>query len=204
MKLRFTAGFWGAGAVIVTFLAFCGVAQDIRISAPNANPTNRTQTDSSNSMASGVMGAKTSGRNQTATAQPRGAVQEILRMIEAGVSKDVIKAYVESARLDFSPTATDLIALKEHAVPDDITTALLKRSGETQAQKAQPSQRGVIAANSDFGPLDPESYSYFQHYYLFPRTLAFAYGQLGAYYPQGFPSYYPSVPQPFGLWSGYP
>jgi hypothetical protein len=125
-------------------------------------------------------------------------------MMDAGVSKDVIKAYVESTRLDFSPTATDLIALKEHAVPDDITMALLKRSGETQPQKAQPSQRVAISANSDFGPLDPESYSYFQRYYLFPRTLAFLYGQLGGYYPQGFPGHYPSVQQPLGLGSEYP
>jgi len=125
-------------------------------------------------------------------------------MMNAGVSTDVIKAYVESTHLDISPTATDLIALKEHGVPDDITTALLKRSGEIQAQRAQPSQRVVIPANPGFGPLDPESYSYFQRYYLFPRTLAFANGELGGYYPQGFPGYYPSVPQPFGPGSGYP
>jgi hypothetical protein len=190
MKAQLKARFWGAAAVIATLLAFCGAAQDGQISTPDTE-AKKLETDNSGSTTLRASGVQPSGRSQPATSQPRTAVEDILRMTDAGVSKEVIKAYVENMRRAFAPTATDLIALKQHSVPDDITTALLKRSGEIQTQKAQPSPSRAIPTNSGYGLPDPESYSYFQRYYLYPRTLAFTYGRLGGYYPQAFPrSYY--------------
>lgn len=125
-------------------------------------------------------------------------------MLDAGVSKEVVKTYVESAPHRSQPTPSDMIVLKESGVPDEITVALLKRSAELaqqQLQRSQP-QAGAIAdsqrqSNPGYrGYLDPESYEYFQYYYLYPRTLAHAYNRLGYYGSPYYPGYYGN-PGPF-------
>ncbi len=137
------------------------------------------------------------------------AVQEILRMLDAGVSKEVVKTYVQSAPASSQPSPSDMIALKEHAVPDEITVALLKRSAELAQQGQRPSQSqvGVVSAPPDRAGnpfyLDPESYEYFQYYYLYPRTLANAYDRLG-YYPWSYnPGYYGPVPPYYRFRRGF-
>jgi len=128
------------------------------------------------------------------------AIQEILRMLEAGVSKEVVKAYVESATIASKPTAADMIALKQRGVPDEITVALLKRSAQlsppVRPENSQPMPNfaalpryATNAANPAY--LDPESYEYFQYHYLYPRTLASAYDRLGLYPWAGPWAYYP-------------
>ena len=120
-------------------------------------------------------------------------------MLDAGVSKEVVKAYVESAPLSSQPTPSDMIALKEDGVGDDITLALLKRSSELAQQRPRPQSQATAAeppqAANRFN-LDPESYEYFQYYYLYPRTLAHAYDRLGYYSAPHFPGYY-GPPGPF-------
>ena len=98
-------------------------------------------------------------------------VDDILKMARAGVSADVIKAYVENSPIAYSLKAADIIALKEQGVPDDITKALVKRGAELHLQVG----RSLNAMNNRrYYNLDPESYDYFQYYYLYPRTLAAA------------------------------
>ena len=117
----------------------------------------------------------------------RGA-NEIIKLLEAGVSKDVIKTYVETSPTLPKPTAADIIALKEHGVSDDIMTALLKRTPDARpnlpspgAPNPPPSQQQQDMAGPvsppDAAPAPPpvsyyDSYDYFQRYYLLPRTLA--------------------------------
>ena len=138
-------------------------------------------------------------------------------MAQAGVATDVIKAYVENASIAYELNGADVIALKEHSVPDEVVTAMIKRGAELVAQVNQ-SRMARAASRSDSGSkrrqatLDPESYEYFQYYYLYPRTLAAAnqrlyspgpglsrnrfypYGYYGGYYgPAPFNPYHPSV-----------
>ena len=126
-------------------------------------------------------------------------------MVQAGVSKDVIKAYIETDQIASPLSATDLITLKEHGVPDDLAVALLKRAAdlaaktsEVGASNAAPARvsgtaslDALVAAlrSSQLNPgyLDPEGYDYFRYYYLYPRTLAAANQQL--YSSPAFPSY---------------
>jgi hypothetical protein len=132
------------------------------------------------------------------------SVAEVLKLLDAKVSKDVIKAYIEGSSGAWNPTAADIIALKEHGAPDDITTALLKRGVEvkTQAVQAATEVAAKPAANSgDFSSsryMDPESYDYFAQYYLYPRTLASVNQRLGYYmtpYPYGaYGGVYPAMP----------
>lgn len=113
--------------------------------------------------------------------------QDLIRMAEAGVAKEVMKAYVENASVAFVPSAADMIQMKERGVPDEVTLALLKRSGEVRRQPRPP---GLPIRSQSTGQMDPEGYDYFQYHYLYPRTLASAYGRL---------NYYPG---PYSSWGG--
>ncbi len=125
-------------------------------------------------------------------------VEGILQMSDAGVSKGVIKAYVERQQHPCSPTPADLIALKEHSVPDEIATALLKAAAEARPEASQPSAGApapaLYASAPSYALLDPEGYDYFRSYYLLPRTLASVNERLAPYNPPfsyGYPYAYP-------------
>jgi hypothetical protein len=104
-------------------------------------------------------------------------VDEILKMLQAGVSTNVIKAYIETSPVAYNLGAGDIIALKKHGVPDDLTTAMVTRGGTLRAQASQSGNLKAFPVvypgrNRSYGMLDPEGYDYFQYYYLYPRTLA--------------------------------
>ncbi len=157
--------------------------------------------------------APPTGRNaapvRTAAPAPAG-IGDILKMLDAGVSKEVIRIYVENSTVAYNLSAADIIALKEHGATDDITTALLKHGAELRARA--PARAEVVAAGPGEayrGPfqLDPEGYEYFHYYYLYPRTLASAYQQLAPYatWPYGYggyPAYGPAYGPGFSLRDG--
>jgi hypothetical protein len=146
-------------------------------------------------------------------------VDEILNMVQTGVSTEVIKTYIESSPVAYSLSAADVIALKEHAVPDELTTAMMKRGAALKAEvrqaiafnSARPANAG---GNRRYYRLDPEGYDYFQYYYLYPRTLAAAnqsfyspgafspgFGSYGYGYGPGYygpPPFWPLRPSAFG------
>jgi len=94
-----------------------------------------------------------------------------------------------------------MIALKQHKVPDEIATLLLKRGAQVRVAVAQARAAAVERARSSrnvaAGGFDPESYDYFQYYYLQPRALAFGYQRLSPYYYPSYPNAYRYGP-PFG------
>jgi hypothetical protein len=156
---------------------------------------------------------------------PSGPISDILKLLDAGVSKDIIKAYVEKTLAGYQPTAADIITLKQHGVTDDVTAMLLTKAPEVAAtpnpaasllaqpvpvaENALPSVAApTYVSGGNSGYLDPEGYNYFQYYYLYPRTLAWAnqqlnygaspspsfyYGNNGYYAPLTFGPYPPSV-----------
>ena len=137
------------------------------------------------------------------TAYPPVSIAEVLKMIEAGVSPEIIKAYVEGSPAAYDPNAADLITLKINGVPDDVTAALMKRVAEIKAinQKKKADQAAV---QRSVGPvaMDPESYDFWWYNHGYPRVMSSSYRQLdpypgGAYYSYGgsfYPpaSYYPA------------
>lgn len=115
-------------------------------------------------------------------------VREVIQMSEAGVSANVIQAYVEASESLEQLSAPDLMALKTHGIADDLVTGMVQRSAKARAldarQRADAVARLVAARNARSGGVDPESYDYFRLYYLQPRALATAYRRLGPYaYP---------------------
>jgi hypothetical protein len=139
--------------------------------------------------------------------QHQSGIDEILKMVQAGVSKDVMKTYIESTQVASHLSAADIVTLKEHSVPDDVTVALIKRSAELTAQASQAGSTNTAPAKSSgtisldalvaairrgqfsSGQLDPEGYDYFRYYYLYPRTLASANERL--FSSPGYPVYLP-------------
>jgi hypothetical protein len=131
------------------------------------------------------------------------AVQDVIKMLEAGVSKEVVKAYIENSP-PFALTADGVIALKKHSVPDDLATALVKRMVDLRAGHVSPDGSGshvFAAGESGAGRpqnarrFDPESYEFWWYHYAYPRALSYANERLYA-------SFYPSQifrPVPFGF-----
>src|SRR5262249_29799979 len=124
-------------------------------------------------------------------------VEAIVKMSEAGISTEVIKIYVETYPSYYSLKAEDLIELKKHSIPDEVTVGLLKRSAELRTLKAK---RTLVAQGlQGQAPFRSDSYDYFEYYYLYPRTLAAVNERLGMY-----PGYYPSYwSNPMGVRRGF-
>jgi hypothetical protein len=145
---------------------------------------------------------------QGAASSPVG-VEQLLKMLQAGVSKEVIRAYIDTAQAVPQLSAADIVTLKERGVPDDLTVALMKRKAELAAQARQTSASNAVptkvagAVSLDAlvaalqsrqlngGSLDPEGYDYFRYYYLTPRAIAAANEQVFSSYRAlpGYPSY---------------
>ncbi len=121
------------------------------------------------------------------------SVRDVIKLADAGVAKDVIKAYVESSPVDFQLSADAIIALKKHNVSDEVVTLLVKRGAQARTAiaqaKANLAERAQSTRRYATGGFDPESYEYFQYYYLQPRALASVYQRLSPYYysPFGYP-----------------
>jgi hypothetical protein len=148
---------------------------------------------------------------------PAVGVSELLKMLQAGVSKEVMRTYIETAQVASPPSAADIITLNEHGLADDLTEALIKRGAELTAQASQARASNAVPARASstisldalvaalrggqFSPghLDPEGYDYFRYYYLYPRTLAAA-NQL-LYPSPSFPVYSACSPGYLSPWA---
>lgn len=91
-------------------------------------------------------------------------MQDILKMLDAKVDTDVIKVYIRNSMVPYNPNASEIIALKQRGVPDEILTAVLQRGAEVRAQAVQapspapPTQAAVAAPYNP--PYDPYAYGY--------------------------------------------
>jgi hypothetical protein len=150
---------------------------------------------------------------QPLVANPGSGVAEVMRMVDAKVSNDVIRLYIETSPLAFFLTADNIIALRDRGVSDTLITAMLKRGAEIRAQASPetavpaeqagantaPSAPAYTVVRPNYGVMDPNSYDYFYTYYLHPRTLASVYQRMGVYGSAYLNGYYPPFPAyPYG------
>ena len=144
---------------------------------------------------------------------------QMLKLVEAGVSKPVIQGYIEQTALSQPLTATDILALNEHNVSDDLVLALLKKAAAppTPAREASQLQlnradKAQTANRPEYLAFDPESYEFWWYHYAYPRALAAANERLFSSYRPFFEApndfgYYPPfgfTPQPLGRRFGPP
>jgi hypothetical protein len=195
---------WLAAGVLVAF-------QGVSVLAQNGPTTSPPPSESATPQLAGnaVVNPLTAKAAQnepseviaTGPAQAPLGVDEILRLLKAGVGKDVIKAYIETAPVAAHLSASDLVTLKERGVPDDLTLALVKRGAELAGRGNQVgvstapptkvsgslslSELLAVLRNGQINPgaLNPEGYDYFRYYYLYPRTLASVNERLYSSYP---------------------
>ena len=192
MKLTLTLASASLGALLWTSAFTHGAAPTDPADATPAQPA-PTVTTPAPSKSVGQLGPLSNG------------IPEILQMLDAGVSKEVVEEFITSSPIAYELKAADVIALKERGASDSITLALLKHGTKLREERAQAfakeaaagvqaPQGGSMGRGFGYHGLDPESYQYFQYYYLYPRTLASVYQRLGGY----------GVPYPFGLYRPLP
>ncbi len=167
--------------VLAAFLVVLGVNAQQDRPAAAATPA-VTATKGGETGKPAAIDDKVSNGGQTAQPIPSPGVTEVVNMLEAGVSKEVVKAYIENSATAYNPSPADLIALKQHGVADDVTLALLNHGSEAGAraahalavattpaavpvQTAEPAVATPVRIVNSYAP-DPESYDYFQRYYL--------------------------------------
>jgi hypothetical protein len=89
------------------------------------------------------------------------AIRDILKMVDAKVDQTVILTYIKNSPIPYSLTATEIIALKQRGVPDELTAAVVEHGGQVRAQLAQ-----AAAQNPGTGP----------QYSTAPATPPYSYG----------------------------
>jgi hypothetical protein len=97
-------------------------------------------------------------------------VLEVLKMLEAKVDSEVIKAYIKNSLVPYNLSASEIIHLKKQGVPDDILTALLQRGAEVRAQATSSSVMQGTAVPPDYqatpyASMNPYDYSGGGQYY---------------------------------------
>jgi hypothetical protein len=151
-------------------------------------------------------------------------VADIVKMVEAKVDPEVIKTYVKSSSTAYNPSATEIIALKDHGVAPEILTAMLQRGAEVRAQSMRAAQAAPNAAVPQISPgaVNPYApapgydysaqpvypnypnytYSYPAYSYDYPSYAygypAYGFGYSWPFCSFGFGSY------PYGGFCGYP
>ena len=215
---------WLVAGVLVALQGLSTPAQNGQTSTPSplesAIPQSASGGSDKPATAQAGQNQNSEPRAKTPTQYPA-SVDEILKMVQAGVSREVMKSYIETTPVAPHLSAADIVTLKEHGVPDEIMVALMKRGAELAAQakpvgaSAEVPARvsGTISLNElaavlrssqlNPGQLDPEGYDYFRYYYLFPRTLASANERILSSYP-AFPAYGPCSPGYASQWSSRP
>ena len=185
-----------AAALLGVALASRVSAQDGAPAAPSTGASPSTSSAATNTAAGQQDKAPERDRRSAAT-YSRG-VEEILKLVDAGVSKEIMKAFIESASIAFEVSAADIVALKQRGVSDEVTAALLKRNAEVKAAVGRV--RGTIAAPaivralSTDGSLDPDSYEFFWYHFAYPRALSESYRMLSPYYPGYYSRFYAGRP----------
>lgn len=125
------------------------------------------------------------------------AVSDVVKMVDAKVDPTVIKAFIQNATTTFNPSASDLIALKNHGVPDDILTAMLERGAQVRTQIAQALQKQAPPAPSyEAAPPSVAAPAPEAAYPADYGSYAAPYGDYSYAYPYGY-SY------PYSYWYNY-
>jgi hypothetical protein len=138
-----------------------------------------------------------------APALPYGA-GEVVKMYQAGISKDVIVSYINNSSLPYHLSADGIVYLQTLGVPQEVTQAMIQRDGQMQQQQVlqqqyqQPQMAAVSAeANSAVAAQSPAQV-------VMPTTPAPSVTVIGdsgyPYYDYGYPDYYDYG----GAYSGWP
>ncbi len=124
-------------------------------------------------------------------------VSEIVKMIDAKVDPQVVKAFIKNSQVAYNPTASEIIELKKAGVPDDVLTAMIQRGAEVRAQ-APSTQPPPYAPAPTYAPAPATAYydytatPYMYNSYPYPYySYAYPYYNYWWNYGFGWPFYCP-------------
>jgi hypothetical protein len=142
----------------------------------------------------------------SAAAQFPAGIADILKMADAKVDAEVIKAYVHNSRVPYYLTANEIIELKNRGVSSDIITTILERGAELRSQASssmRPAVSGPAAPPSDYGYDTQPSYApYGYSYPAYYPDYGYGYGSFYDY-GYGWPYYWPSFSLGFYPFGGH-
>ncbi len=109
---------------------------------------------------------------------------EVLRLQDAKVDAEVIKAFIKNSSVAYNPSASEIIVLKQRGLSPEMIAAMLERGGELRAQAAQANAAMALpppyAGATTPGGMAPP-YDYGSDYAAYPAD--YGYG------PYGYPGY---------------
>ena len=143
-------------------------------------------------------------------------IADIVKMVDAKVDAEVIKTYIKNSPTAYNPSATEIIALKDHGVGPEILTAMLQRGAEVRAQSMQAAQAApsAVAPQAYPGAANPYApapgydysaqpvypnyaYSYPAYSYAYPSVRRTVSGYGCGY---AWPYFWPSLSFAFGCY----
>ena len=114
-------------------------------------------------------------------------MRDVQKLLDAKVDSSVIRAYISNSPTPFNPNASEIIALKQRGVPDEIITSLMQRGAEVRTQMAQ------AALQAGSGAMAPNA----------PAEYPYDYGNSTPYYPYDYSDSgygYPYFGYPYNYW----
>jgi hypothetical protein len=130
-------------------------------------------------------------------------IADILKMVDATLDADIIKAFIKNSSTPYDPTVSEIIALKEHGLSSEIITAMIERGGEVKAQTARARQSNAVPYAQPPYPNTAVPYAPSPAYDYDTAQPAYA----GYPYPYPYPVYSYSYLYPGNCWGyncGYP
>lgn len=126
--------------------------------------------------------------------EQRVAIDAIVRLVQEGVSDDVVIKHIQANGFQFDLTADDLIELKQIGVSDAVLAAMLDTALESEPEKPKRSRQRVYDRESYDSPLYVTvSAGYFSPWYWYPYAWGFYYDPFPycySYYYYPFRSHY--------------
>ena len=122
--------------------------------------------------------ATVSGTSESTTLRYSAGIEDILKMVDAKVDTEVVKAYIKNSSTAYNPNVSEIIALKDHGVPSDVITAVLQHGAEVRSQAARSMQANVAPA------VAPQPYA--NTPYPYGQAPAYGYGSQPVYADYGY------------------
>ncbi|MSU57290.1 MAG: hypothetical protein EXS35_03760 [Pedosphaera sp.] len=129
---------------IIFAFALCGALAFTATAAENP-----AQTSSDNSAAPATAGKAAAPANSAPTARSPAlstGLDDVVKLAKAGVDESVILAFVRNSGTAYTPTAQDVIQLREAGVSAQVTTTLMQHGAEVRQLAAESYQRTQPAA----------------------------------------------------------
>lgn len=109
-----------------------------------------------------------------ALASAQATLSELKKLAKAGVSDDVILAYLRVHGFERNPSSDDLVELKEAGISDRVLAELVEPSGESPAVESPAERTGYLS-----GTLSVSMPRYYPASYSYPAYRRYYTGVLG-------------------------